>query len=62
MTEAAQIFLRSFKALPKADQLDVLASLLRLPLDAAYSEPTHDELVHSAEQVFLELDKAERSQ
>ncbi len=62
MTEAAQHFLRSFKALPQTDQHDVLVSLLRLPLEAEYSASTDDELVYAADQVFLELEQAERGQ
>ena len=62
MTEAAERFLRSFKALPKPDQHDVLVSLLRLPLEADYLAPSDDELTHVAEQVFLAFDQAEQSQ
>ena len=62
MTEAAERFLRSFKALPKPDQHDVLVSLLRQPLEADYLAPSDDELMHAAEQVFLALDQAEQSQ
>jgi hypothetical protein len=62
MTEAAQRFLRSFKALPQSDQHDVLVSLLRLPVDAQYAPPADDDLIHAAEQVFLGLDQAEQSQ
>ena len=62
MTEAAQRFLRSFKALPQPDQHDVLVSLLRLPIEAEYSTPADDELIYAADQVFLELEKAERGQ
>lgn len=62
MTEAAQRLLRSFKALPQADQHDVLVSLLRLPIEAEYAMPSDDELVASANDVFLELDKAETGQ
>ena len=62
MTEAAERLLRSFKALPKPDQHDVLVSLLRLPMDADYPAPSDDELTHAAEQVFLALDQAEQSQ
>ena len=62
MTEAAQSFLRTFGALPRADQHDVLVSLLRLPLEADYCAPSDDEFIFAAEQVFLELDKAEQSQ
>ena len=62
MTEAAQRFLRSFNALPQPDQHDVLVSLLRLPIEAEYSTPADDELIYAADQVFLELEKAERGQ
>ena len=62
MTEAAQRFLRSFKALPQADQHDVLVSLLRLPIEAEYPAPMDGELVQVAEQVFLALDEAEKHQ
>jgi hypothetical protein len=61
MTEAAQRFLRSFRALPAADQRDVLISLLRLPIEAEYSAPSDDDLVATAEQVFLALDEVEKS-
>ena len=57
MSEVAQRFLRSFKALAQADQQDVLVSLLRLPIEAEYSA-----LVLAAEQVFLALDEAEQRQ
>ena len=62
MTEAAQRLLRSFKALPQADQHDVLVSLLRLPIEAEYTAPSDDEHIQSAEQVFLALDEAENGQ
>jgi hypothetical protein len=62
MTEAAKRFLRSFQALPRADRHDVLVSLLRLPIEAEYTAPTDDELAQAADQVFLELEKAERDQ
>ena len=62
MTEAAERFLRTFKALPKPDQHDVLVSLLRLPLEADYLAPSDDELTHAAEQIFLALDQAEQAQ
>jgi hypothetical protein len=61
MTKAAQDFLRSFKALPQSDQHDVLVSLLRLPIEAEYAAPSDEELVFAASEVFLELDKAEKS-
>ena len=60
MTEAAQRFLRSFKALAQTDQHDVLVSLLRLPIEAEYTAPSDEELTQAAEQVFLALDEAEK--
>lgn len=62
MSEVAQRFLRSFKALAQADQQDVLVSLLRLPIEAEYSALSDEELVLAAEQVFLALDEAEQRQ
>jgi hypothetical protein len=62
MTEAAQRFLRSFKALAQADQHDVLVTLLRLPIESDYAAPSDEELVAAANAVFLELDKAETGQ
>ena len=61
MTKAAQDFLRSFKALPQNDQHDVLVSLLRLPIEAEYSAPSDQDLLLAADEVFLELEKAEKS-
>lgn len=61
MTNAALQFLRSFKALPASDQRDVLLRLLREPIEADYQAPSDDELVHVADEVFLELDKNENT-
>lgn len=60
MTKTAQDFLRSFGALPRSDQHDVLVQLLRLPIEAEYGAPGDDELVLAAEEVFVELDQAEK--
>lgn len=57
MTNAARQFLRSFQALPKTDQHDVLVELLRLPIEADYAAPSDEEFVRAADEVFLELDK-----
>ncbi len=62
MTEAAKSLLRSFKALPQTDQHEILVSLLRLPLETAYSAPTDDDLLDAADQIFVEMDQAEREQ
>jgi hypothetical protein len=61
MTKAAQDFLRSFNALAQTDQHDVLVSLLRLPIEAEYTAPSDDDLLLAADEVFLELEKAEKS-
>ena len=61
MTKAAQDFLRSFKALPPTDQHDVLVQLLREPIQATYESPSDNELVDTADLVFLEYDKAEKA-
>jgi hypothetical protein len=61
MTKTARDFLRSFSALPRSDQHDVLVQLLRLPIEAEYVAPSDDELVLAAEELFVELDQAEKS-
>jgi hypothetical protein len=62
MTDAAKRFLRSFQALPKPDQHDVLVRLLRLPIEAEYTAPSDDELLAAADEVFLNYDRAESPQ
>ena len=61
MTKAAQDFLRSFKALPATDQHEVLVQLLREPIEASYEVPSDDELIATADSVFLEYDRAEKA-
>jgi hypothetical protein len=61
MTKAAQDFLRSFKALPPADQHDVLVQLLREPIEVSYEVPSDNELIAAADLVFVEYDKAEKA-
>ncbi len=61
MTKAAQDFLRSFKALPATDRHEVLVQLLREPIEASYETPSDDELIATADSVFLEYDRAEKA-
>jgi hypothetical protein len=61
MTNTAQQFLSSFKALPASDQHDVLVRLLRLPIEAEYTVPSDQDLIQAADELFLELDKAEKT-
>ncbi len=39
----------------------MLVQLLRLPIEAEYGAPSDDELVLAAEELFVELDQAEKS-
>lgn len=59
MTKAAQQILRSFETLAEEDQREVLIELLRFPIEADYSAPSDDELLYSADQIFLEYDRRE---
>jgi hypothetical protein len=59
MTKAAQELLQSFEVLAEEDQREVLVELLRLPLEAGYTSPSDDELLYSADQIFLEYDERE---
>jgi hypothetical protein len=61
MTKAAQDLLRSFKALPIADQHEVLVQLLREPIEANDGTPSDDALVAAADLVFLAYDEAEKA-
>lgn len=57
MTKAAQELLQSFEVLTEEDQREVLVELLRLPLEAGYTSPSDEELLYSADQIFLEYGK-----
>lgn len=59
MTKAAQELIQSFEDLPVKDQHEVLIELLRLPIDAGYSLPSDEDLLYSADQIFLEYDERE---
>ena len=52
---------QSFKALPATDQHEVLVQLLREPIEASYEVPSDDELIATADSVFLEYDRAEKA-
>ena len=59
MTKAARQLLRSFETLAEEDQHEVLVELLRVPVDAGYSAPSDDDLLYSADQIFLQYDERE---
>jgi hypothetical protein len=57
MTKAAQKLIHSFEVLTEQDQREVLIELLRLPIEADYQSLSDDELLYSADQIFLEYDR-----
>jgi hypothetical protein len=59
MTKSAQQLLSAFNALPKQSQKEVLARLLRLPIEVPYASPTDEELRCAADAVFVEFDRSE---
>ena len=59
MTRAAQQLIQSFESLPEKDQHDVLVELLRFPIEAGYTSPSDEELLYSADQIFLKYDELE---
>jgi hypothetical protein len=59
MTRAAQQLIQSFESLPEEDQREVLVELLRFPIEAGYPSPSDEELLYSADQIFLGYDERE---
>ena len=58
----AKKLLEEFEALQEGDRAEVLAELLRRVAFAPHDPPDPDDLVSAADQIFLELDRRERSQ
>lgn len=59
MTKAAQQLIQSFESLPEEDQREVLVELLRFPIETGYPSSSDEELLHSADLIFLEYDERE---
>jgi hypothetical protein len=59
MVAAAQKVLEAFEALPHEAREEVLDELLRRAALEHHRLPTDDELVKTADSVFLELDRDE---
>ena len=59
MTAAGKHIVADFERLPDPEKREVLARLLRISRDIDYPEVTDDELVASADAVFLQYDKQE---
>lgn len=59
MSTTAQHLLESFDQLPDADKQEVAAEILRRTINFDLPSFSDDELVLSAEELFLELDRRE---
>jgi hypothetical protein len=62
MTQAAKKLLDEFDALQEGDRAEVLAELLRRVALSPHELPDSDDLVAAADEIFVELDRRERSQ
>jgi len=59
MGTPAENVIATFDELPDAEKREVAATILRRTLEIEYPPLSNDELVVSAEQTFLELDRRE---
>ena len=60
MTEATQKLLDEFEALPDRDRSELMAELARRVALAPHDLPDEDDLVATADRLFLELDRREQ--
>lgn len=61
MTQATQKLLDEFETLPDDDRAELVAELLRRTAFALHDLPQDDDLVASADRLFVELDRHEQS-
>ncbi len=61
MTRAAQKVLDTFETLPEEDKKEIAAEILRRASVEEYGDLDDSALTLAADQVFLELDRRERS-
>lgn len=59
MTAGGKHIVDDFRDLPDVEKREVLVNLLRISKDLEYPEVSDEELVASAEQIFLEYDRRE---
>jgi hypothetical protein len=59
MTQRAQDIISTFDRLPTAEQKEITKIILRRHLEIETPSVSDDELVASAEELFLELDRLE---
>jgi hypothetical protein len=62
MTSSVQQFLQSFDLLPDAEQRELAWEILRRTVNFDLPPLSDEELVLSAEELFLELDRREAQQ
>lgn len=62
MTSVGKHIVEDFANLPDPEKREVLANLLRISREIEYPEVTDEELVASADAVFLEYDRRETHQ
>ena len=61
MTQATQRLLDEVEALPDQDRAELVAELLRRTAFSPHDLPEDDDLVASADRLFVELDRQEQS-
>lgn len=61
MTQATQKLLHEFDTLPDEDREEFVAELPRRTAFASHDLPQDDDLVASADRLFVELDRREQS-
>jgi len=59
MTPSAQNLISTFDQLPESEKKEVVAAILHRTLQLEFLPLSDEEMVLSAEQVFLELDRGE---
>lgn len=59
MSASAQEILKSFEQLPESEKQEVASEILRRTINFDIPSLSDDELVLSAEELFLELDRRE---
>jgi hypothetical protein len=59
MTAAGKSIVDDFASLPDSEKREVLANLLRISRTIDYPEVSDEELVNSADALFLEYDQRE---
>jgi len=59
VTQAAEKLLEQFEALPDRDRSELMTELVRRVALAPHDLPTDEDLVASADRLFVELDRRE---